>query len=97
MSSLATAAKERYSIYADADWAPCLDTCTSIVGFCVLLGDPLVSWKSKKKKKKKTTIFRSFLVEVEYHSFAAVASELTWLHSLLQDFHLSFGLATVIL
>ena len=34
--------------YTDADWAGCPDTRRSTSGFCVYLGDNLVSWSSKR-------------------------------------------------
>ena len=60
--------------FSDADWGSCLDSPKSIIGFCVFLGDSLVSWKAKKQ----STISKSS-VEAEYRAMAATTSELIWL------------------
>ena len=72
--------------YADADWGNCLDTRKSTSGYCVFIGDALVSWKSKKQ----ATVARSS-AEAEYKAMANVASEVDWMINLLKDFGISTG------
>lgn len=86
-------ASDDYSItaYSDADWAGCPDTRRSTSGFCIYLGDSLVSWSSKRQP----TVSRSS-AEAEYRAVANAAAECIWLRQLLGELHLDVAKATVI-
>ena len=45
---LSVESKLQLKSYCDVDWAACVDTKRSISGFCVFLGESLISWKCKK-------------------------------------------------
>jgi len=88
---LGSGAVDQLTAYSDADWAGCPDTRRSTSGFCVYLGDNLVSWSSKRQ----TTVSRSS-AEAEYRAVAHVVAECCWLRQLLQELHISIPLATVV-
>ncbi|XP_068661006.1 uncharacterized protein [Aristolochia californica] len=67
--------------FSYADWGSCLDFRRSTMGFCIFIGNSLVSWKAKKQ----TTVSRSS-AEAEYRALSSTASEIIWLQQLLQDF-----------
>ncbi|XP_062114522.1 uncharacterized mitochondrial protein AtMg00810-like [Humulus lupulus] len=66
--------------FSDSDWASCSVTRRSTTGFCIFLGDCLVSWRTKKLP----TISKSS-TKAKYHALAATASEITWIQYLLKD------------
>lgn len=71
--------------YCDNDWESCPDTRSSIIGYCVFLGESLVSWKSKKQ----STVSRSF-TEAEYKAMATTSCEITWLKYLMVDLEVRY-------
>lgn len=68
--------------YTDADWVGCPDTRRSTSGYCVYLGDNLISWSSKRQ----TTISRSS-AEAEYRGIANVVADICWIRNLLLELH----------
>ena len=75
---IGTGPVDKLVAYYDADWAGCPDSRRSTSGFCVFLGDSLVSWSSKQQ----TTVSRSS-AEAEYRTVAHVIAECCWLRQLL--------------
>ncbi|CAN6684991.1 unnamed protein product [Malus baccata var. baccata] len=69
--------------FSDADWTGCPIDRRSTCGFCIFLGDSLISWSAKKQP----TVARSS-TEAEYRSLANTAAELAWICKLLVDIEL---------
>jgi len=72
--------------YSNADWA---GDRRSTTGFCIFLGDSLISWRSKKQ----TLVARSS-TKAEYRALGDTISEILWLRWLLADLETSQSLPT---
>ena len=70
----------RLQAYCDSDWDGCQTSRRSISGFCIFLGNSIISWKSKEQ----TNVSKSS-AKAEYQAMANTCLELTWLRYILQD------------
>ncbi|CAH9103888.1 unnamed protein product [Cuscuta europaea] len=77
--------------YSDADWGGCPDTRRSTSGYCVYLGDNLLSWSSKRQ----ATLSRSS-AEAEYRGVTNVAAETCWIRNLLLELQCPLSKATLV-
>ncbi|KAK4353197.1 hypothetical protein RND71_028715 [Anisodus tanguticus] len=75
-------ASTRLLSYTDVDWAGCLDTRHSTSGYCVFLGDNIISWYAKWQ-----ATLSCLSVEAEYRGVANFVAELCWLRNLLLELH----------
>jgi hypothetical protein len=66
--------------YVDSDYAACLDTRKSTLGYVFMLNGAAVSWSSKKQKS-----VASSTVEAEYMAFHQATKEALWLSLLLRE------------
>lgn len=77
--------------YTDADWAECQDMRRSTSGFCVFLGQNLISWSSNRQP----SVSRSS-AEPEYGGVANCVVETCWLRQLLHDLRCPSTRATIV-
>nr|GEY76247.1 putative reverse transcriptase domain-containing protein [Tanacetum cinerariifolium] len=77
--------------YTNVDWASCPSTRRSTFGYCVFLGDKLLSWFAKQQH----TISRSS-ADAEYRGVANVVAETAWLRNLLRGLHSPLLTATLV-
>ncbi|XP_024964901.1 uncharacterized protein LOC112505195 [Cynara cardunculus var. scolymus] len=68
--------------YSDADWGGGPDSRHYTYGYCVFLGDNLVSWSSNRQP----TISRSS-AEAEYRGVANAVAESCWIRNILLELH----------
>ncbi|GJU40569.1 uncharacterized mitochondrial protein-like protein [Tanacetum coccineum] len=66
--------------YCDSDWAGDVVSRKSTTGFCIFLGDSLISWKSKKQD-----VLSNSSTEAEYYAMVVTTSKIVWLRWLLAD------------
>ncbi|GKD73548.1 ribonuclease H-like domain-containing protein [Tanacetum coccineum] len=69
----------------------CLTTWRSTSGYCVFLGDNLLTWSSKRQD----TLSRSS-VEGEYRGVANAIGETSWIRNLLRELHTPLFIATLV-
>ncbi|GKD27249.1 ribonuclease H-like domain-containing protein [Tanacetum coccineum] len=77
--------------FSDADWAGCPTTHRSTLGYCVFLGNNVLSWSSKRQP----TLSRSS-AEAEYRGVSNAVAETCWLCNLLREFHTPLSSATLV-
>ncbi|GKB90403.1 ribonuclease H-like domain-containing protein [Tanacetum coccineum] len=77
--------------YSDADWAGCPATRRFASGYCVFLGDNLLTWSSKRHN----TLSHSS-AEAEYRGVANVVAETSWIRNLLCEFDTLLFTATLV-
>nr|GEU77959.1 ribonuclease H-like domain-containing protein [Tanacetum cinerariifolium] len=77
--------------YSDADWACYPATRLSTSGYCVFLGDNLLTWSFKRKDK-----LSRFSVEPEYRRVTNAVAETSWIHNLLRELHTPLFTATLV-
>ncbi|KAH9699266.1 retrovirus-related pol polyprotein from transposon RE1 [Citrus sinensis] len=79
------------SAFSDADWGSDLDDRNLVGGYCIYLGNNLVSWSSKKQP-----IVSRSIAESEYRALVLAVSETLWITYLLQELKVTLSQTPVI-
>nr|GEX83880.1 ribonuclease H-like domain-containing protein [Tanacetum cinerariifolium] len=77
--------------YSNADWAGCPTTRRSTLGYCVFLGNNLLSWSSKRQP---TLSYSS--AKAEYRGVANAVAETCWIRNLLRELRTPLSSATIV-
>ncbi|GKC12993.1 ribonuclease H-like domain-containing protein, partial [Tanacetum coccineum] len=81
----------QFTAYTYVDWAGCPVTRRSTSGYCVFLGDNLLSWSAKWQ----VTLSRSS-AKAEYRGVTNVVAETAWIQNLLLELHTPLSTATLV-
>ncbi|GJW70281.1 ribonuclease H-like domain-containing protein [Tanacetum coccineum] len=77
--------------YSDADWAGCPTTRRFTSGYCVFLGNNLLSWSSKRQPTLSCSS-----AEPKYRGVANAVAETCWVRNLLRKLHTPLSSATIV-
>jgi len=77
--------------YTDVDWGGCPYTIRSTSGYCVFLGDNLISWSAKRQ-----ATLSQYSAEAKYRGIVNVVSKSCWLQNLLLELHCPIQKTTLV-